>query len=80
MSAETLKVQIIQKAWADPAFKQQLLQDPKAAISQAFGIELPEAIELNVVEETPTSYVLVIPPNPEDVTVPDGSIPNYVWA
>lgn len=79
MSAETVKVQIIQKAWEDPAFKNQLLEDPKGAIKMAFGIELPADIELKVVEETTTSYVLVIPPNPEDVSLPDGSAPNYVW-
>lgn len=78
MSVESLKVQIIQKAWEDPAFKEQLLADPKAALQQAFGIEVPEAITLKVVAETPTEYVLVIPPNPEDVIEEPGGL-GYNW-
>lgn len=78
MSIESLKVQIIKKAWEDPAFKQQLLADPKAALQQAFGIEVPQGIELKAVAETASEYVLVIPPNPEDV-VGDGGGVEYYW-
>ncbi len=77
MSLESLKVQIIKKAWEDPAFKSSLLSDPKEAIKAAFGIEIPAGIGLKAVEETSSQYYLVIPPNPEDV----GSepAPNIVW-
>ncbi|MCD9020934.1 NHLP leader peptide family RiPP precursor [Cohnella silvisoli] len=78
MSLESLKVQIIKKAWAEPAFKQSLLADPKGAITAAFGIELPGDIELKVVEETPALYYLTIPPNPEDIGTGTPS-PNAVW-
>ncbi|RKP51624.1 NHLP leader peptide family natural product precursor [Cohnella endophytica] len=67
MSLESLKVQIIKKAWEDPAFKKSLLADPKKAIGEAFGVEIPEKIELKVVEETPTLFYLAIPPQPEEV-------------
>ena len=67
MSKETLKVEIIKKAWEDPEFKARLLADPKAALQESFGINLPEEIELIAVEETPTRYCLVIPPSPADV-------------
>lgn len=78
MSLETLKVQIIKKAWAEPAFKASLLADPKNALKAAFGIDVPSDIELQVVEETSKHYYLVIPPSPEDVG--DGtSSPNIVW-
>ncbi|MGU3471152.1 NHLP leader peptide family RiPP precursor [Paenibacillus sp. D51F] len=63
---DSLKVQIIQKAWKDPEFKAKLLSDPKSAL-QAFGIMVPEEIELQVMEETPSSYFLIIPPNPADL-------------
>lgn len=78
MSLDSLKVQIIKKAWADPAFKKSLLIEPKQAIKEAFGIEIPAGIELKVVEESPSSYYLTLPPNPEDIS--DGkSSPNVVW-
>jgi hypothetical protein len=80
MSADDLKVQIIKKAWEDPQFKEQLLQDPKGAIQQAFGIELPTDIELKVVEETPVNYYMVLPSKPEGTLVVDkSSTEPYVW-
>lgn len=78
MSVDSLKVQIIKKAWEDPAFKQLLLSDPKAALKQGFGIDVPDEIELKVVEETPTSLALVIPPNPEEVLKAEGNL-RYNW-
>jgi hypothetical protein len=80
MSVETLKVQVIKKAWEDSVFKQLLLDDPTSALRQAFGIELPPEIELKVVEDTPSSYYLVIPPNPEDVILQTSGAPNYTWS
>ncbi|MBN2981338.1 MULTISPECIES: NHLP leader peptide family RiPP precursor [Cohnella] len=79
MSVDALKVQIVKKAWEDPVFKQQLLNDPKSALKQAFGIEVPQEIELKVVEETTTSYYLVIPPNPEDVVGGEAGV-KYHWS
>jgi len=79
MSVETLKVQIIKKAWEDAEFKAKLLADPKAAIKDAFGVDVPAGITLKAVEETATEYYLVIPPKPEDLAG-DGSSPlEYVW-
>ncbi len=64
---DSLKVQIIQKAWKDPEFKAELLRDPKSALQASFGIMVPEEIELQVMEETPSSYFLIIPPNPAEL-------------
>ncbi|THF81671.1 NHLP leader peptide family RiPP precursor [Cohnella fermenti] len=64
MSVESLKVQIIKKAWEDPEFKQLLLADPQTALKQEFGVDIPEGVELKVVEETASSFYLVIPPEP----------------
>ncbi|MBW7453586.1 NHLP leader peptide family RiPP precursor [Paenibacillus sepulcri] len=65
MSAEQeLLNQIIEKAWKDPAFKEKLLADPKAAILESFNIDVPDDIQVSVVEETPKSFYLVIPPAP----------------
>ncbi|MNN01430.1 Nitrile hydratase, alpha chain [compost metagenome] len=56
--------QVIQKAWQDPSFKEQLLADPKKAIQQALGVILPDHIRVNAVEEKPDEFYLVLPPNP----------------
>ncbi|WP_236292278.1 NHLP leader peptide family RiPP precursor [Paenibacillus allorhizoplanae] len=67
MSMDTLKVKIIKKAWEDADFKARLLADPRSALKQDFGIEVPEGIELSVLAETPAHYALVIPPQPEEL-------------
>lgn len=49
------------RAAEDPAFRASLLADPRAAIKDLFGQELPPEYEVQVVEETPTRLVLVLP-------------------
>lgn len=61
---QTLKDQIIQKAWEDAEFKQQLIANPKAAVKEAFGVDVPDTIEVEVLEETANKFYLVIPQSP----------------
>ncbi|GIO14149.1 hypothetical protein J19TS2_37040 [Cohnella xylanilytica] len=75
---DSLKVQVMKKAWAEPAFKSQLLAEPKKAIKEAFGDEIPEDVELRVVEESKYVFYLTLPPKPEDVA-DDRSNRNFVW-
>lgn len=56
--------QLIQKAWEDQAFRERLLEDPKAAIRELLGIVIPDHIQLKTVQETPDQLYLVIPPAP----------------
>ncbi|MDQ0896939.1 MULTISPECIES: NHLP leader peptide family RiPP precursor [unclassified Paenibacillus] len=73
-----LKEKIIQKAWEDEAFKNQLIANPKAALKQAFNITLPDDITVKAVEETSTEFVLVIPTNPAKVLVTTDAVAS-VW-
>jgi hypothetical protein len=77
-SNEVLKAKIIQKAWEDEAFKNQLIANPKAALKQAFNITLPDDISVKAVEETSTEFVLVIPTNPAKVLVTTNGI-EQTW-
>ncbi|PWW05160.1 putative ribosomally synthesized peptide [Paenibacillus cellulosilyticus] len=70
---------IVNKAWAEPEFKQQLLDNPLQALKQAFGITMPEGSNLKVVEETTTSHYLVIPPRPENSLPVEGNVRKYTW-
>ena len=68
VSAEqSLKEQIIQKAWEDAEFKKQLLANPKAAVKEAFGVDVPDTIEVKVVEESANKYYLVLPQSPAEI-------------
>lgn len=67
VSEKTLHEDIIEKAWTDEHFRQQLHSNPKQALREAFGIDIPEHIQIRTVEEQQNDYVLVIPPNPSKV-------------
>ncbi|QAY68037.1 NHLP leader peptide family RiPP precursor [Paenibacillus protaetiae] len=66
MSIEELRKQIIEKAWEDESFRQELQFDAAAAIERAFAIPVPAGINITVLEETRDNYYLVIPANPAD--------------
>jgi hypothetical protein len=63
MKRREIEEKLIDRAWQDAAFKQELLNNPKATIEKE-GIKLPPNIEVRVVEENPTTLYLVIPINP----------------
>jgi hypothetical protein len=62
---QELEAKCIAKAWEDDKFKQELLSNPKAVFAKAMGSPFPENVQLQVLEETPTNYYLVIPKKPE---------------
>ena len=55
--------QLIAKAWTDEEFKARLLADPKAAMKEV-GMDVPEGMEVEVVESTQEKAYLVIPAKP----------------
>jgi len=56
---------IIAKAWRDPAFKAELIANPAAAL-KAEGLDVPDGVTVNVVENTDKLFHLVLPPVPTD--------------
>ncbi|MDQ8738788.1 NHLP leader peptide family RiPP precursor [Paenibacillus sp. LHD-38] len=79
MSAEkSLQDQIIQKAWEDADFKKELLANPKAAVKEAFGIDVPDTIEVEVVEESANKFYLVLPQNPAELKDAE-SVEGAMW-
>ena len=55
---------VIAKAWADQDFKAALLADPRSAL-QSQGIDLPEGLTLNVLEDSENRVNLVLPKAPD---------------
>ncbi|WP_019503701.1 NHLP leader peptide family RiPP precursor [Pleurocapsa sp. PCC 7319] len=64
LNRNELEARIIAKAWQDEAFKQELLNNPKAVFSQEMGQSIPDEIEIQVVEENPTTLYMVLPTKP----------------
>lgn len=69
-----LETRIVARAWRDPTFKSLLLSNPKAALQQELAtvdptIQLPPALQVHVHEESPTTFHLVLPRNPREITL-----------
>jgi len=58
-----LQQQIIEKAMKDENFRKQLIQNPAGALNGAFGFNIPQGFEIEVLEETPKKLYIVLPPN-----------------
>jgi Nitrile hydratase, alpha chain len=67
-SRRDLEDKIVARAWADEGFRERLKADPKGAVAQETGITVPEAIEIEVLEETPEKGYLVIPVNRVEIS------------
>ena len=52
---------IIAKAWEDEAFKAELLSNPREVLSRELNIEIPDDIEVQVMEEGEQSVYFVLP-------------------
>jgi Nitrile hydratase, alpha chain len=52
---------LIERSLEDDAFRQRLLEDPRAALEEALGTRLPDNIEVRAVEETADTIYLVLP-------------------
>ncbi len=55
---------LIEKAWEDEAFRQELLTNPEAVYVKETGHELPEGFKIEIIEETPGTIKMVLPRNP----------------
>jgi len=67
LTREEIEEKAIKKAWKDENFKKDLMAKPHQAIAQ-LGINVPEKIEIKVVEESAKVLYLVLPVNPETLT------------
>jgi hypothetical protein len=63
----------MRRALADPAFKAELLKDPKAAASE-LGINLPDGVTIHILENTPNEINLTVPVNPSSSELSDADL------
>ncbi|MCY4155244.1 MAG: NHLP leader peptide family RiPP precursor [Gammaproteobacteria bacterium] len=60
-SAEDMRRQLTEKAVNDDDFRALLISDPKGAIAQELGVELPDEINVNVHESNADTLHLALP-------------------
>lgn len=56
---------LVAKAWEDEAFKAELLSDPMKVFKEN-GIDVPDGIEVRMVENTAETMHFILPPEPSD--------------
>jgi hypothetical protein len=52
---------LVQRSLEDEDFRQRLLDDPKGTVEQELATQLPEDVEVRVVEESAQTIYLVLP-------------------
>lgn len=58
---------VVNKAWTDPAFKSQLMSEPKAAL-KTLGFNVPSDVQIEVVESSPDKVYIALPPQPAQLS------------
>ena len=56
--------QIVEKSALDADFRQELLTDPKTAITRELGITMPDSMNVQVHESDMQTVHLALPPDP----------------
>ena len=69
-----LERKLIERAWEDENFKQELLSNPKAVFARESGQELAKDLEIEVLQETANKGYLVLPTNPASATTAEGEL------
>ena len=69
-----LEGRIVSRALRDPDFRARLVATPREAVAEELGVELPERLEIVVVEERSDLIAIVLP------VALDGLGLDAVWA
>ena len=64
-SGAEMRDHVLGKATEDAEFRARLVADPKALLTEEFGINLPDSLAISVYEDSSTHVHLVLPPNSE---------------
>ncbi len=61
-SVTEMREHLIEKAGDSEEFRARLISEPKAVISEEFGVTMPENFNLHVMEDDAENSYLVLPP------------------
>ena len=60
---KTIESKVIERALKDEKFMKELLENPRQTLSVELGLELPESLNVKVVQEYENEVCLVLPPS-----------------
>jgi hypothetical protein len=55
---------LIEKAMKDEAFRKLLIDNPGAAVEAETGMKIPQTMKIKVLQESPQTVYLILPPFP----------------
>jgi hypothetical protein len=67
VTSQSVLSRVIARCWTDPAFKARLLADPVAVLRED-GVEVPDGLQVKVLENTQAVQHWVLPSPPRDVS------------
>jgi hypothetical protein len=53
--------QLAERAARDPQFRQRLIDNPRQAVQEELGLDIPGDVEITVLEETPSQVYVILP-------------------
>src|SRR5690242_12997313 len=65
MTHETVQEQVIARGMKDSAFRQALLNNPRAVLAREYHVHLHDHLTVRVLEDTPHTFTLVLPAREE---------------
>jgi len=65
---QELESALIQKCWKDPAFRKEVVSDPKGMLEKHLGRKLPKQVKIFIHEEDANTLHMSIPPAPANVS------------
>lgn len=67
LTISAMRERLLDRAAQDEAFRARLLAEPKAAVQDTLGVQVPDGFTIEVHEEGPRTGHLVLPP-PSDLS------------
>jgi len=68
MNRDEIEARLIAKAQADGAFRERLVANPSGAIADALGEDVPDGVEVVVLQEEPGKFYLVLPADASELS------------
>ncbi len=63
----TVQEQVMERALKDEAFRQEVISNPRAVLARDYNVHIPETVNIRVLEDTPQTLTITLPPNQEAV-------------
>ncbi len=67
MTEGTVQEQVMERALKDEAFRQEMLSNPRAVLAREYSMQIPETVNIRVLEDSAETLTIALPPRQEAV-------------